>query len=237
MVTEQTLLEGSWFALQQAGRLLVTAVAIYEHGDHSTAASTAMFAREELGRSRLLRGCAAEVRGGRVLSAKAVNARCDEHAEKQQASAFSITLRPAVGSVPWKALNALSDTLPGGPEWDAAERVLKQATDAKGKRQPHYRTTVRARGLYVDLDDTGKKWLRPVHMDKTEALYELSSAIGDYNLEASRLTDEGLKQVTRQYQPHVQVEEMINARRKMVEQIELPQPKFPLDAPTGTPQN
>ena len=64
MVSEQTLLQGSWYALEQAGRLLRSAVALFESGDPSTAVAVAMFGREELGRSRILRVLAQQVKAG-----------------------------------------------------------------------------------------------------------------------------------------------------------------------------
>jgi hypothetical protein len=54
-VTAQTLWEGSWLALEQAGRLLRSASILWDSGDPSTAVAIAMLGREELGRSRLLR--------------------------------------------------------------------------------------------------------------------------------------------------------------------------------------
>ena len=49
------LLKGLWYSLEQCGRLLKSAGVLYEEKDYSTAVGVAMFAREELGKHRLLR--------------------------------------------------------------------------------------------------------------------------------------------------------------------------------------
>ena len=81
-VDEQTLLEGSWWALEQAGKLLGSATRLFESGDCSTAVAVAMFGREELGRSRLLRDCSGEVRDGKLLQPNEIKKRCDDHVKK-----------------------------------------------------------------------------------------------------------------------------------------------------------
>src|SRR5438552_1953185 len=53
MVSEKVLLEGSWYALEQAGRLLRASVVLFDSGDPGSALALAMFAREEFGRSRI----------------------------------------------------------------------------------------------------------------------------------------------------------------------------------------
>jgi len=48
-VTEQTLLHGAWYALEQAGQLVDSAVTLVDAGAFSTATGVAMLGREELG--------------------------------------------------------------------------------------------------------------------------------------------------------------------------------------------
>ena len=50
MVSESLLLEGSWYALEQAGRLLRAAVGVFDDGDPATGLVLAMLGREEIGR-------------------------------------------------------------------------------------------------------------------------------------------------------------------------------------------
>ena len=81
-VAEQMLLEGSWLALEQVGNLLRDAVTLHNGGSYAAAIALAQFGREELGRSRILRDCSGKVRAGAQLTAKDIQARCDNHVRK-----------------------------------------------------------------------------------------------------------------------------------------------------------
>jgi len=64
--TPKFLLEGSYYALIQCGRLLTSAVILYKASDYSTAAGLAALSHEELGRSWYLRVQRKKVVRGRV---------------------------------------------------------------------------------------------------------------------------------------------------------------------------
>jgi AbiV family abortive infection protein len=85
-ISEQTLLEGSWHAVVQAGRLLHSAVLLFDNGDASSALVLARFGREELGRSRLLRVCAGEVSAGQLYTPSEIAAKCDDYVEEYRAA-------------------------------------------------------------------------------------------------------------------------------------------------------
>ncbi|TLY39160.1 MAG: AbiV family abortive infection protein, partial [Nitrospirae bacterium] len=93
MISEETLLRGSWYSLEQAGRLLRSAVTLFDGGDPSTAVVLAMFGREGLGRSQILRQLAAKVKAGEKLTAKQISKSCEGHLAKQEAAVLSTTLR------------------------------------------------------------------------------------------------------------------------------------------------
>lgn len=226
-VAEQTLLEGSWWALGQAGRLLRSATTLFESGDFGTALAVAMFGREELGRSRLLRNCAREVREGKTLQAHEITKRCEDHVRKQEASAFGITLRPSSDSQLGKALSALTEHEPGSEQWNNANDVINSAADAKRKRQPHERHQARCSSLYVDLNDPGTDWLRPVDISREEARINISDAVNDYAQEVDRLTNEGLRPTLQQHFPHLSVEAMSVARARMSHAVDIPRPIWP----------
>ena len=76
VVTEQTLVEGAWYAAEQAGRLLASATLLCDAGDPQSGLVMAMFGCEEVGRSRLLMAAAWEVRSGATLSNVAISERC-----------------------------------------------------------------------------------------------------------------------------------------------------------------
>jgi len=220
-VDEQTLLEGSWWALHQAGRLLSSATILFESGDFSTALAVAMFGREELGRSRLLRDCAREVCNGKLLTPAKINGRCRGHVEKQEPAIFHITLQPTPGSQEHKALTDLNEQ-PGSEQWNEARDVLDSAVEEERKRQPKERHQRRMSSLYVDLNDSGTEWLRPVNITEDEARSEINSAISDYNHEVDRLTNEESHPTLEQYQPQLSVKAMSIARSKMSHSVDIP---------------
>lgn len=226
-VTEQTLLEGSWYALEQAGRLLRSATSIFESGDFSTALAVAMFGREELGRSRLLRECSREVHDGKPLQAHEITKRCEDHVRKQAASAFGTTLRPPANSQLGMALHAVSAYQPGSAEWNKANDVINSAVEAARKRQPHDRHEARCDGLYVDLNDLGTGWLRPIDISKEEARTHISDALNDYAQEVDRLSNEGLHPTLEQHAPHVRASAMAAARAAMSQSVEIPRLVWP----------
>jgi hypothetical protein len=52
-VVAPVLLKGAWYPLEQCGRLLSDAVALYRQKSYSTAVALAMIGREELGKYRM----------------------------------------------------------------------------------------------------------------------------------------------------------------------------------------
>jgi AbiV family abortive infection protein len=226
IVSEQTLLEGSWYALEQAGRLLNSSKILFESGDFSTALAVAMFGREELGRSLLLRDCAKKVNEGETLQAEEIIKRCENHVSKQAASAFGTTLRPSNDSELGKALNAKCTHAPSSDKWVRAEEVINSAIEAKQKRQPNERHQLRCSSLYVDISAIGTGWARPVEISKEEALNNIYDAINDYSLEVDRLTNIELQSILEQHSPHVRAKARSIAKVKMVSINVLP-PAWP----------
>lgn len=220
-VSEHTLLEGSWYALEQAGRLLNSAKVLFEIGDFSTVVAVAMFSREELGRSRLLRDCSTDVRNGQVLQAKDITKRCQDHVVKQNASVGSITLRTTNDTELGKALQTQREYAPSSEQWKRAESFVNSAHEAKQKRQPNERHQLRCNSLYVDINGMGTDWARPVEIFKEEARNHLEEAASDYSIEAERLTNEDLRSMLEQHSPHVCAKAMKTAREKMVKNVNI----------------
>ncbi len=226
-VSEQTLLEGAWFALEQAGRLLHSAKVLFEIGDFSTAVAVAMFSREELGRSRLLRDCSRDVRNGQVLQAKDITKRCQDHVVKQNASVGSITLRTTNDTELGKALQTQWEYAPSSEQWKRAESFINSAHEAKQKRQPDERHQLRCSSLYVDINGMGTDWIRPFKIDKEEARNHIYDTSNDYAHEVDRLTNEDLRSMLEQHSPHVCAKAMKTAREKMVQNVNILPPSWP----------
>jgi AbiV family abortive infection protein len=189
-VSSDTLLQGAWYALEQAGRLLHSSATLFEADDHSTATGIAMLGREEIGRSRILRRLADKVREGKYISQKEVENACEDHVEKQRAAVLSTAMRTSPG----ERLDDLSQTLihesPSSASWQAAHKELQIATDAKTKRTQDDRHLLRMRCFYIDLPPSGERWERPSEIGWQVAKDEICYAVNDYAGERDRLRDE-----------------------------------------------
>lgn len=190
MVSEAVLLEGSWYALEQAGRLLHAAVGVYDGGDPGTALALAMFGREELGRSRILRTLADDVAAGAFFGTAEVNRRCKDHVDKQRAGALGTTLRVVPSTQLAAALQARAISAPGSADSIAARDVIKAASDAKIRRDPQDRHDTRENAVYVDLDSNGTSWSRPCTIAAAVAREHIEDAVGDYAYECDALRDD-----------------------------------------------
>lgn len=194
MISEDTLLRGSWYALEQAGRLLRSAVTLFDGGDPSTAVVLAMFGREELGRSQILRKLAAKVKAGEKLTAKQISKSCDRHLAKQEAAVLSTTLRVD----PNTQLSAAVQTrVCAGFNSEAGRKAsaeIEEATKAKRKRDPKSRHDARVQGLYVDLDDSGTSWIRPASLSAQVVRDHIFDAVSDYAGELDRLRIDVIEQ-------------------------------------------
>jgi AbiV family abortive infection protein len=225
-ITEQTLLEGSWWALEQAGRLLGSATMLFESGDFSTALAVAMFGREELGRSHLLRDCAGEVRAGKLLQPDEIKSRCQDHVKKQEASASQTKISTPPGSALARVSRDLNKYDPGSEQWQEAYNAINSAHDAKRRRQPHQRHEARCSSLYVDLNDQGTAWLRP-NITKDEAYNEITTAIGEYTHEVELLIHAESNPTLEQRAPRLSLKAMSSARSKMSPPVDIPRPSLP----------
>jgi AbiV family abortive infection protein len=92
-VTAQSLLHGAAYSLEHCGLLLRDARQLYENGSYATALAVGAFAREDLGRWRMLLKLRRRVLAGESLTVKDVKAACDDHVRKQEAGMTSLTLR------------------------------------------------------------------------------------------------------------------------------------------------
>lgn len=224
MVTSEALRQGAWYALEQAGRLLRAAAVVSDDGDPITGASLAMFGREELGRSRILRDRADRVEKGGSLEPDEVRKACEDHEKKQVKGAFSTTLRAEPPSGVDRALREMLGAEPRSQEWKTAKQTADLATKAKRKGDPARRHRIRTASLYVDLNDAGSGWRRPCARDTSQARNEITDAVSDYANQRARLSDEVLDS------DHP---EMARARGSMPSPITLPEPRWPRNSTRG----
>jgi len=184
-VPEGRLAEGAWYASRQAGLLLEDASRLFDAGRSGTAIALAMFAREEIGKARLLFGLAAETASGRKITVVDVRAECVDHEGKQEAAVFSISLsapRDSAAAEIMKRVFSREDS-------DDAREVLEQLgrlVQAKRRRTPSDRHEARLRALYVDVRDDGA-WSRPEDFDRQAALGHLCDSLNDYSIISSNI--------------------------------------------------
>jgi AbiV family abortive infection protein len=210
--------------LEQAGRLLHAAAVVADDGDPITGAALAMFGREELGRSKILREIADRVDDGGVATPAEVRDACGDHVRKQSAGASSTTLRAEPPSGVDTALREMLVTEPGSHEWKAARQTADLATDAQRKRNPERRHSIRMGGLYVDLDGAGSGWDKPCIRDASEARNEITDTVNDYAAERDRLRADVLDE------DH---SEMACSLASMPSRITLPEPRWPRNLSGG----
>jgi AbiV family abortive infection protein len=92
-VTPEYLLEGAAYALEQCGLLLRDANLLYRNGSYASAMVLGLFAQEELGRWKILRGLRRKVVDGERLTVKEIQDRCGDHVSRQRAGMMSTTMR------------------------------------------------------------------------------------------------------------------------------------------------
>jgi AbiV family abortive infection protein len=186
----QLLLEGAVYALENCGALLRDAFALYRRGSHASAIVMTMFAREELGKYRILRDEFDKAAvGGTVDLADLVSkkGRLFNHTEKQEQAVLSIIQTADRDSPLGQLLRARMDLPVGSPEWEKAGKELDAITEAQKKALPTKRHKLRMDALYVGLNDTHTAWVRPQEVTAAEAHPEVYHAMGDYNNALSRL--------------------------------------------------
>jgi AbiV family abortive infection protein len=194
-VALDSLLRGSWYALDQAGRLLREAVALEDSGAHSTAGGLALLAREELGRYAILRELwGRALQGGAVPTPAEVRAACENHVVKQQRGAFSSVMQAQGDSRLATLMRRLLKLPYHSQDAQLARAEVEAARRAKDKRTPTDRHTQRMRAFYVDLAENGRTWHRPAELDPAETRNWIFDAINDYSVLRDRLTTPGVRE-------------------------------------------
>jgi AbiV family abortive infection protein len=178
-ITPEYLLEGAAYALEQCGLLLRDANVLYENGSYASAVALAAFAREELGRSKILRKLRTKVLSKGRLTIKDIQDACKDHEDKQRAGVLSTTIRADTNTELGKLLQATTGT---------ARKRLEKLTRQKTKRIPSERHKQRMSALYVDAVSGG--WNRPTNkITKAVAFDYLQEAANDYRGPYERYTD------------------------------------------------
>jgi AbiV family abortive infection protein len=136
MVTAESLLHGAVYSLEQCGRLLGDATLLYENASYATALAVAAFAREELGRWRLLLDLHERARAGESLTVEDVKTACDDHVRKQEAGMTSLSLRTNNDSGVEKLLRSRMKAPLGSSERKEGRQATRQNRPAEIEEDP-----------------------------------------------------------------------------------------------------
>jgi len=176
-VTPTYLLKGAAYALEQCGLLLRDANVLYRNGSYSSAVALALFAREELGRYRILLDLRKEVLGGKHLTIEAIGKRCKKHEHKQEAGMLSFVMMIETDNPLGGVLGTYLNVEHGSKEWRTARQQLEQAQQTI----PVKRHNQRMSALYVDAV-APDAWSRPTkEISQLSAYQNLQDAANDYS--------------------------------------------------------
>ncbi len=166
------LLQGAYYAAEQAGLLLGDARVLFERGRHSTSMVLAAFCREAIGRAIIYLEERKKVLQSSTVTVKQLRKRCEGrrgHLETQQYGQTLVqqrfTLAMLKGVSPGTSLLA----------WSGKHLERKRAHMA------HKTHEKRVRALYVEPNETGNRWMRPSKIEIPECKALLLSVAEDYD--------------------------------------------------------
>ncbi len=223
MVSSEYLLNGALYALKQCGLLLRTAVNHYNQKDYANAIVLAAFAREEFGRSRILRDLRKQVVGqGKILTAEEIRKACRDHIAKQEWAQVSVVQRASGDDTLGKLLRKYQQLSPPSEEWQHVRQQIDELTERKKRRTPQDRHDERLKSLYVEPDAAGTGWNKPWEADQETARIFVEDAANDYAVEHDRF----VRGIFEHTDP-----ELFAALQKLPEQPDLPKPQRPRTDP------
>jgi AbiV family abortive infection protein len=195
-VTAEVLLQGAWYSLDQCGRLLRDAVALYRAKAYPSGVALAMIGLEELGKYRLLLEEWKKVRSTeKPPTVETIQNACADHAEKQSKALLSVTFTAEGGTALDTAMRTQFSHSPGDAEYQEAEKVIQTAIASLARRAPHSRHMARMRALFVDLQESGSDWSRPSQVTQGEAKKLLDDAANDYAGQRDRFDPARLREM------------------------------------------
>jgi AbiV family abortive infection protein len=175
------LLQGAFFALEQGGRLLHDAVNLWNQQRYSSAVVLGVFAREEIGRFKILIQEREEALKSGPRSIEGVRKLCNDHKEKLRTAPAGMSLHFDASAPGLEGLHAH----PRSPEFKKAHAILDERMKQKAEAQPKRTHVTRMSALYVDFDEATKSWNRPTDIAAGSAGLLLQEIANDYSLRYS----------------------------------------------------
>jgi AbiV family abortive infection protein len=172
MVSYTNIIEGAFYAMEQAGTLINDADALYQQGRWPSSLVVAVFSLEELGKAEMLlkRGIEAATAGPQP--GVDVMAGANRHPTKLRAGRGAATVAAMVsfwGDIPE----------PSTAEHAELEKQLEEAEKIALENAPNDTHAARIRALYVDLKND-ETWARPNETGPSEAYLMVSAASIEY---------------------------------------------------------
>lgn len=172
----EDLLHGAFYALEQGGRLLHDAVYLFGQQRYASAAVLGVFAREEIGRFKILVQERNEALNSGPRSVEEIRKRCSSHEHKLRNAPAGMSLQYNANAPGLEGLHADAQST----EFQEAHAILDKRMRRKAKRQPAHTHSTRTAALYVDVDPATKMWNRPADITPATAGMLLQDVANDY---------------------------------------------------------
>jgi AbiV family abortive infection protein len=174
MLAARNIIEGAFYAMEQAGLPINDAASLYEQRKWPSSLVLSVFSLEELGKAEMLlqRGIDAANTGDKTV--RDVIAGGAAHQTKLRAGRGPNTVTAAVsfwGDIP----------PPNTAEGTALERQLQEAQRIALDNAPREAHVARMRALYVDLG-IDEVWMKPKDTGSSEAYLMVSAASIEYGV-------------------------------------------------------
>lgn len=152
------LLEGAFYALEQAGYLLEDARVMYDRKRWPSSFALAVLGREEIGRARIYLRERKAVLSGNTVALQSLKAKVSGRgAHEKKITAAQQTTGVFASSWYWG-----EPPEPGSPEEKQEFENLQQKRRIVEERQPKEDQRRKLRALYVDPAEGGSYWHRPI---------------------------------------------------------------------------
>ena len=183
-LSEEFLLQGAFYSMEQAGHLLQDAVLLFNRKRYASSLALASYSLEEMGRARIMMGNVFKVHEGGIVTGPALDREVKFGGAKAHLRKLKRGQRS--GSL-WQLCGLL--TAQANPQGSSGPLHLRRVsssvehseavTQLKGQVAAEI-FEMRMRALYVDRAVDGTRWYRPFEISRHEALVLLKRVSRDY---------------------------------------------------------
>lgn len=183
-VTSDFLLQGAFYALEQAGYILQDARLLYGQGRWPSSFALAVLSREEIGQARIYLRKRKALLEGNIVTLQSLKAEVSGGG----AHVRRITASQQIIGVPVSVAGWGDRPEPGSPEEKQLLERLDQKRRILDEQRPKEAHQRKLRALYVDPGEDGPYWLRPIaEITQAEADLMLDEAELQYMIQRRNL--------------------------------------------------